>query len=154
MARVRKNKQTEGDILLIGQNNHKYCFARVLREPFVAFYDLITDEQPELVTITSAPIAFIIAVMNHAIISGTWSIIGNKTLPEELRQEPLFCKKDAITGNMFIYRDSTGEEYPATQEQCKNLEVAAVWEPDHVEDRLQDYFAGRLNKWEQNLRLS
>ena len=30
---------------------------------------------------------------------------------------------------------------------------AAVWDPQHVEDRLRDHFAGLPNKWVQSLAL-
>jgi hypothetical protein len=90
--------------------------------------------------------------MNYSVTDGIWPIIGHEPLSQELLQEPLLCKKDAITGQLTIYRDSTGEEISATQEQCEKLEIAAVWEPSHVEDRLRDHFAGRPNKWANSLR--
>ena len=42
----------------------------------------------------------------------------------------------------------------AIAEECVGLERAAVWEPEHVEDRLRDHFAGRSNRWVESLKPS
>ena len=46
-----------------------------------------------------------------------------------------------------------GEVRPATREQCLGLERAAVWEPENIESRLADHYAGRPNAWADSLRL-
>jgi hypothetical protein len=38
-------------------------------------------------------------------------------------------------------------------EEVKGLERAAVWEADHIEDRLTDYIDGKENKWVKSLEL-
>jgi len=77
-------------------------------------------------------------------------------LSPESRTEPFFYKQDAITGRLALYHStfaSTNWERPASREECAGLEAAAVWEPEHVEDRLRDHFAGRPNKWVESLRI-
>lgn len=46
-----------------------------------------------------------------------------------------------------------GGEEPASRQELEGLEVAAVWDPEHVEDRLRDHFSGRPNKWVESIRL-
>jgi len=41
----------------------------------------------------------------------------------------------------------------ASRAECEGLERCAVWEPEHVEDRLRDHFAGKPNVWVESLRL-
>jgi hypothetical protein len=96
--------------------------------------------------------------MNHAVTRGRWQVIGSVPLSQEERSVPIrFFKQDALTGDLTIYWEGPepGEvhEVPATREECMGLERAAVWEPEHVEDRLRDHFAGRPNKWLESLAL-
>lgn len=46
-----------------------------------------------------------------------------------------------------------GKETPATKTEAKGLERAAVWDPEHIQDRLRDHYMGRLNKWVKLLRI-
>lgn len=41
---------------------------------------------------------------------------------------------------------------PMNYELCKELEREAVWNPEHVESRLDDYYFGRPNKWVESLK--
>ncbi len=136
-----------GDIVSLKLHDGSFAFGRVLPEPVMAFYDINTPEIPALDEILEASITFKIWVMNHAITDGLWQVIGSASLGEEFLEESLFFKKDPISKELSIYRDGTGQETPATVAECEGLECAAVWEPEHVVDRLSDHFAGRPNKW-------
>lgn len=121
--------------------NGGYCFARVLTEPFVAFYDARSETPVFTPTIPSSQILFTIAVMNNIITRGEWPVVGHEPLSEELLVEPLLYKRDAILGAYYLYRDSTNEEIPATKEECENYEEAAVWVAWEVIERLNNHFA-------------
>jgi hypothetical protein len=91
-------------------------------------------------------------VMNHAITSGRWSRVANAPLDAALLQPPTFFKQDVMNPNLLsLYR--AGEETPASRDECEGLERAAVWEPEHIEDRLRDHYHGRPNKWVESLKL-
>jgi hypothetical protein len=152
MSGNRKIRRNPGDVIAIPLGDGTFGFGRVLREPLIAFYDLRSSNLLRLEEILCAPVFLTLLVMNYPITSGSWPVIGNAPLPNELLKEPLFFKKDPITGALTVYRDSTGEEVPATREECKELECAAVWEPHHIADRLQDHFANRTNKWVESMR--
>lgn len=152
MSRKRRFRRTLGDVIAIALGDGTYSYGRVLREPLIAFYNLRSETILPMESVLSCPIAFVLFVMNYPITDGTWPVIGNAPLAGNLLDEPLFFKRDSISGALTIYRDSTGKEIPATREQCKNLERAAVWEPNHIVSRLQDHFAGRPNKWVESLR--
>jgi len=149
----KKQKRSVGDIVSIQIGDNSYAYGWVLEEPLVAFFDYKCDVMsPDLSTVLNKPVAFRIWVMNHAITSGNWPILGNKTPPPHLLSAPVFYKQDSLTGKYYITYDGS-EEIPSTAKDCENIEPAAVWEPEHVVDRLIDHFAGRANRWLETLRL-
>lgn len=139
-----------GDIVKIRLSDGEFCFGRVLNEPLMAFYDIKSNSVPDIGVIISSPILFKIWVMNHAVTSGRWEVIGNKPLDSDLEEVPKFFKQDPINKKFCLYYD--GKEIPATLKDCKGLERAAVWEPTHVEDRLRDYYDGVSNQWVESLK--
>lgn len=148
----KKIRRIQGNVIAIPLSDGHYGYGRILREPMIAFYDLRSSEILPVDTVLSSSIAFTVFVMNYPISEGHWQVIGSAPLESGLLKEPLFFKKDPINGALTIYRDSSGEEVPATKEQCADLECAAVWNPDHIIDRLQDHFAGLPNKWVHGIR--
>jgi hypothetical protein len=76
--------------------------------------------------------------------------IGNRPLEHDMIAEPVFFKQDPINNRFFKYYEST--TVAATRQECLGLERAAVWEPEHVEDRLRDHYAGVTNKWVESLK--
>lgn len=153
MTKPKKRKRARvGDVVSIALPDGSYGFGRILTDPFIGFYHLQSDIVPPIEEIVLAPIAFKIAVSSFATKSDQWEILENVPLTDELKEEPLFFKKDLISGELTIYRDSTAEEIPATLAECESLECAAVWDPEHVVDRLVDLFAGRPNQWVESMR--
>ena len=149
---AKKQRRKSGDIVEIGIDNKKY-FARVLEDPFFAFYDIQIDLdiQVSCEDIIMKPILFKIAVMKYAITSGRWKVIGNLPLSDDLLEPPVFFRQDGLNDELFLYY-ADGTEEPASFEQCAKLECAAVWDPDHVEDRLVDHYHGRPNCWYESMR--
>jgi hypothetical protein len=140
-----------GDIAEIdlGKGEHSYCW--VLKSPLVAFFDLRTKRKREVPEIVMLPIAFKIWVMKYALTSAHWPVIGKINPPPGVLESPKFFRQDALSGELSIYKD--GKETPATKAECRGLECAAVWDPEHVEDRLRDHFEGKPNRWVQSLRI-
>jgi hypothetical protein len=42
---------------------------------------------------------------------------------------------------------------PVSIDKCRGLERSAIWEPEHVEERLSDHYAGKVNRWAESLKL-
>ncbi|NNP69921.1 hypothetical protein [Acinetobacter sp. Ac_5812] len=89
--------------------------------------------------------------MKHAITSSRWEIIGNRNLDSNHISFPLFFKQDMFTKEFTIYDSRTSLEISAGYDECKSLERAAVWEPEHIEDRLKDFFEGNSKKFLKTL---
>lgn len=135
------------------------AYGLVLKEPLIAFFDRKFDESdiPRAESLLGLPIAFRLMVMNHAITQGRWPVVARIPIPDDLQTPPPFCKQDEITGKLSIYHEiehlAPHYERDATLTECRGLETAAVWDPEHVEDRIRDHFAGRPNIWVEQLRI-
>lgn len=152
MSRKRKIPRTAGDIVGIPLGNGQYAFAWVLSAPLMAFFDYRTDGQmtPDAAELANRTIAFRIWVVDHAVTAGRWTVVGHRNVPNDVAVAPWFYKQDPLSKALSMTQTGT-EEVPASAEECSRLERAAVWEPEHVEDRLRDHFAGRPNKWVQSM---
>ncbi len=149
----RKQQRTIGAFVKIPLDSERHSCARILRGADFAFYDLLSCEQAkDLNYIASRPILFIIAVYNHAVTSGRWRKIGKLPLEPNLERVPLKFIQDPFDSTKFSLYDN-GIIRVSTREECEGLERSAVWEPEHVEERLRDHFAGRPNKIVERLKI-
>jgi len=153
MAEAKRKlvKRKIGDILKIELGDGTHTYARTLPDATFAIYDARTSEDLPIMETVERPILFYVAVMNHAVKEKRWIVVGHKTLEEGLQGPPRFIQ-DALNWKRFsIYED--GRIRPATRQECLGLEREAVWEPEHVEDRIRDHYAGRPNKWVELLKI-
>ena len=155
----RRVKRKIGQLVQIDLGDQRYSLAIILREPLIAFYDrLFLGREIEDFHTENLPVAFTLMVMNHAVTSGRWPVVGEVEVPERLQNAPKFCKRDTISGDLSIYQEikelAPNYERPAKLGECTGLETAAVWEPEHVEDRLRDHYTGISNKWVEQLRVA
>ena len=150
MARAKKIKRKVGDVLAIKLEDGSFSFGRVLEEPLIAFYDCKSVDKLSLEEIVSKPIIFKVWVMNSAVESGRWEVLGNEPLDQGLEEIPKFFKQSPLNKKFSIYYQ--GVETPSTKEECQELERAAVWDPEHVEDRLRDHYEGVPNQWVESLK--
>lgn len=88
--------------------------------------------------------------MNRAVESGRWEVLGNEPLEQGLEEIPKFFKQSPLNKKFSIYYQ--GVEIPSTKEECQELERAAVWDPEHVEDRLRDHYDNVPNQWIESLK--
>ena len=148
-----RQQRTLGAIVEILFEPGKKAYARILGEASFAFYDYVnTGKDVELAALIARPILFIVAVYNEAVTRGRWVKIGRLPLEPELQQLPLKFIQDALDETTFSLYDN-GTIRSATKADCVGLERAAVWEPEHVESRIADFYRGKANIWEQQMRL-
>ncbi len=146
-----------GSLVRIPLGASENAFARVLAQSQIAAYDYrdTGDQEPvDVAAVISAPVLFKITVMKSAFDSGRWPVVDQQALEPELASPVEYYMKDKLNGKFSVYRGSDGNTRPSTFEECEHLEAAAVWDPEHVEDRLRDHFAGRENRWVAQLRPS
>jgi len=144
----------EGTLLRINLADGSDTFARVLGQSQMAFYDqrIQHDEPINLSQVYESRILFVVTVMKSTLTSGRWKVVDHLPLEADLLKPREYFIKDRMTGRYSVYQSSIGSVRDSTFAECENLEPAAVWEPEHVEDRLRDHFAGRQNRWVEQLK--
>lgn len=146
-------KPREGSLLRISLGDGTDAFARVLPNSQVAVYQyrVSQGDAPPSGVLGSRPL-WKLTVMKSALISGRWQVVDVQPLEPELAMPVEYFMKDQLTGRYSVYRSSDGHTRDSTFEECKGLEAAAVWEAEHIEDRLRDYFAVRPSSWAEQLK--
>lgn len=137
---MTRQRWAKGAILAVPLSCGEVIEAQMLDRPEFAFFS--PDDRAKLL--------FRLWVHKSAYTSGRWLKIGMGDVPPELDKPVDRFKEDPISGKLSIYGHDG--DTPAKLEECLSLERAAVWDPEHVESRLEDYLAGRPNKWAQNLK--
>jgi hypothetical protein len=146
---MAKQKLNIGDLVQIDIGERNLAFGRVLGQSQIAFYGISTrvGEPIDVEKVIGAPIVFVVAVMDSAVKSGRWQIVSHRPLEPALIESRDYFIRDRFTEKYSIYRSSDGAIRSASPEECRTLERAAVWDAEHVEDRLRDHFANRPSRW-------
>lgn len=122
-----------GDVYAIPLPNKKYSFGRVFNDAGFGIYDHIGESIDD--TPINESYQFIVGVYNHAIKSGEWTFVENRPFNNvDESYPPPMCNIDSFTGEYSIYHK--GEIRKATKSECEGLEVAAVWDANHITDRI------------------
>ncbi|QES87744.1 Imm26 family immunity protein [Rhizosphaericola mali] len=145
----------EGAFIEILLPNGMFSYGRILAKASFAFYNIYSENKIlDLEFIKNAEIIFINSVYKYAISKNRWIIIGIIELEPNLRVLPMEFIQDTFNYNQIeLYDPNTGEIKQSQKSECLGLERAAVWEPEHIEDRIIDYFEGRLNVWYESLKI-
>lgn len=149
-----KQRMKIGQLVEIDLDSGLRAFGRVISKSELAFYDFFIANETtlELDAIYKSPVAFTLSVMNSAVKSGRWKVIDSRPIEPKFNEERFYFMRDVLTGEISIYSATSGEINPAKPGDEIGLERAAVWEAEHVEDRLRDHFAGVKNQWVEQLR--
>jgi hypothetical protein len=149
-------KPREGSLLRIDLGDGTAVFVRVLANSQVAIYSYRHPDGERLMlpVVYGSPRLWTLTVMKSALTTGRWPVVDHRPLESDLTQPVEYFMRDRKSGEFSIYRSNDGHMRPSTYAECQGLEAAAVWEPEHVESRLRDHFAGRPNTWEEQLKAS
>lgn len=151
MRTMIRQRWATGAIVQVPLSATRHGYAQMLAEPEYAFFDVRTGRDLDPCNVVQNALLFRLWVMRYAHSKGRWRKIGSAPVANTLQKPVRRYKQDPLTGKLFTTIDGT-DATPATRTQCRRLECAAVWEPEHVEDRLRDHFAGRPNAWVESLR--
>jgi hypothetical protein len=129
-----------------------HAYALMLESVDMAFFDARSASDLPIDEIVARPVLFRLAVHKSAYNTGRWPKVGSVSVPERLRGGVPRFRQDPINGRLDISDDGGTTFRAETLDECRGLECLAVWEPEHVEDRLRDHYAGVPNKWVESLR--
>lgn len=150
---TKRQHLTIGAVVRIPLEQGYFSFARILPKGNLAIYDLRTQEAvPDLHFIISQPILFIVAVYADAVSKGRWQKIGKVPLEAALTILPYKFIQDQFTGNIELYDTNTGKITPASKSEIIGLERSSVWEAEHVESRIIDFYNNVPNIWVEHLK--
>jgi len=153
---MKRQKITEGSIVEISINNEYYVYAQILNKGLgYAFFDFRSKEKlKNLEILTGCSVLFIVSIYAHVITQGEWLKIGKLPIRKDLETLPFKFIQDRHNSKYLrLYNPNTGEISKASKMDCVNLERAAVWDSNHVEDRIRDYYLGVPNVWLENQKL-
>jgi Immunity protein 26 len=129
--------------ILLPDGDHGYGFE--LRPPLVVVVNYKDKKDLPAQEVVQIEPLFKVYVVDSAIKSGRWPVVGNVELAESWLQPQKFYRQDALDPSQLFIRTSDGVETPTDIQGIQGLEKAAVWAAEHVEGRIQDHFAGRPN---------
>jgi hypothetical protein len=137
---MNRRKPQVGDVIQVTLPSGRYAYGRVLRDASVAFYRKTTAE-PGVPPVGSRDYQFVVGVYDDVLTSEDVSVVGHD--PSQDHEDdwpPPSSIRDPISGAMRIYHH--GQMRDATTEETKGLEPAAVWDLNHLTDRLMG-----IRKW-------
>lgn len=153
---MKRQRITEGAILEINIENDCYVYAQILLKGLgYAFFDYRSKQHlTALDELLKCEILFIVMVYNDVVTQGKWIKVGKLPIRQDLLVQPMKFIQDSTNPDKFeLYNPNTGEIVNATKAECVGLERASVWEANHVEDRIRDYYLGVPNVWVEQLKI-
>lgn len=144
---------TRGAIVKVPLGPSRHSYAQMLEAPEYAFFAVDTGEELAPADVIAKPVLFRLWVMNRAHTKGRWAKIGVAGIRPELVAKVGRFNQDPLKPSSIVITYGGHSIHSATRDECVALERAAVWDPEHAEDRLRDHFAGRPNQWAESLRL-
>lgn len=139
-----RNSEPTGTFILVPLADGTFSYGRVVKDPYIAFYDLQTPTPlSDLDAIAAAPVLFTVAVNSSG--RGGWSAIGAAPLEGEVARPPRYFIQDPFDLHDCTIFEVGGTSWPASPEECVGLEAASAWAARNVQNRLRDHFEGRLN---------
>lgn len=135
----RKIKPKLGDVVQIPLPDGTYAYGRVFKDTGLAIYKE-TSKSPNIPPKTEE-YRFVVGFNGGAVETGEWPVVDHRPFADEdsAWPPPKFIK-DSINGTYETYHK--GQMHAATEEQCKGLEEASVWNANHIVDRIMG-----SNKW-------
>ncbi|MGF1845409.1 immunity 26/phosphotriesterase HocA family protein [Vibrio clamense] len=139
-----------GKVVEIPLENGYFGYGLILNEPVVAFSkQVFSKPQQDFISLFDGPV-FCIWVMKLALGEQGWNKVGKLEDHALFHSHQKFYKFDLISKKFSIY--SGAQETSAEKSECLELECAAVWDREHVEDRLLSLSEGNECKWTTLLR--
>ena len=146
-----QKKWLPGNVIEILLEDESISYGLVIREPLIAFSRLTYSTKVEISAELFTDIAFQTWCHNESIGKNGWSIVGYINLSEISLPAENFYRYDPISQEFFHYIDNTND-IPVQREDCIDMECAAVWDKNHIEQRLYALKTGKSCIWLESLK--
>jgi hypothetical protein len=145
---MKRQQWTCGALVTVPLGNGYHSYAQMLERPEYAFFDCRTKVEMSAEAIVARPVLFRVWVMRYAYSKGRWQKVGMAAVAAALEQPVVRYIQDSVRPQDIRLHFDDGRSGPLVSvADCEGLECAAVWDPEHVEDRLRDHYAGVPNDW-------
>lgn len=144
----KRQRATKGSIIQLHVNGY-YYYGQILIMGNCSFFDYrSTTPLEDLWILLERPVLFTICVYRDVISSGCWPKVGKLPIRDDLLPLKMkYIHHDYGSLEFELYNPNTGEVFPSSKEECRGLECCAIWDQNHVEDRLSDYYSGAPCIW-------
>ncbi|WP_160676192.1 Imm26 family immunity protein [Clostridium sp. C8-1-8] len=133
MIQKRRKQLRLGDVYAIPLPNGKYAYGRLFKDGCIAIYKHIGENIEDIPK--EEKYSFTVGVYKDVLQSGKWSVVDSRAFKDENEAwPPPMCVIDSMSGEYSIYYK--GEFEPSNEFECDGLEQAAVWEAEHIIDRI------------------
>lgn len=150
---MKGRKDRIGNIIRIKIDDNTFAYGRVIDSGFLEFYDpkIAANESGDgwRELAGSKPI-FTLSVHKSWKKNENWVVVGNE--PRDVPGIPSQFMQNIADPSDIKIIDFAGQARPASIEEVQGIERLAVWEDNHVEDRLRDHRDGRPNVWAEQLK--
>jgi hypothetical protein len=140
-----------GDVLKFPLLDGRHGYAQWLPDG-ARIFRIASSVELTIPEVMSLPVAFRVMVFNDTPTRYGWSKVGKADVPREYSQPQRYAKRDQISGALSLYFE--GKERPATEDELRGLETAAVWEHPHIVERLEAELNGRESKYLTSVRVA
>jgi len=143
---------TVGAVVRIELGDLGVAFGQMLQEPEYAFFAEASDSA-SLASVVASPVLFRLWVARRAHATSRWMKLGAAPIALELMQPVLRFNQDPLAPSRFLLGYDGVSGRCCTAEECQGYERAAIWEPEHVEERLASQRLGRESEWARRLQV-
>lgn len=148
----KRQRWTRSSVVAVPLGDGTYAYAQMLDDPEYAFFDCRTADELPPAAVVARPVLFRLWVMRSAHTTGRWTKVGAAPIPEPLRHPIRRYNQDAIRPQDIRLTFDGCDGPLGSVADCEGLECAAVWDAEHVEDRLRSHYAGIPCEWMLSLR--
>lgn len=148
----KRQQWTQGAVVAVPLGDGFHTYAQMLVRPEYAFFDCRVQEDLSASAAVSRPVLFRLWVMGSAHSKGRWPKVGTAPVAGPLQSRVLRFNQDAMRPQDIRLTYNGCDGPLGTVADCEDLERAAVWSAEHVEDRLRSHYAGTPCQWTLSLR--
>ena len=146
MRSVRRARWRPGAVIAARLRDGRVYSARLLEYPWVAFYDGHDEQLPkDLQDVVDRPVLRTLAVNDNLLREG-WTMIGVVPLDGSLHPPARRFVQALDDPDKLRVIEADDTIRPATFDEVRGLERAAVWAPEHIEDMLVAHTRGEVDE--------
>jgi hypothetical protein len=148
----KRQRWSHGAVVVVPLGNGFHTYAQMLDDPEYAFFDCRTRKELLASIAAIHPVLFRLWVSGYAHTTGRWPKVGTAPVRAELQAPVRRYNQDALRPQDTRLTYDGCEGPLGSVADCEGLECAAVWDPEHVEDRLRSHYEGVPCEWTLSLR--